>query len=131
VLSRIGGLFGRQSTAEERVEAVVLDPAQVLVLSARMGARTEDGGAFDAGLRGWFGASHAAREAALLNPGQPVALSTPICASCREWMQRYADWTGQRQVVRDPMRDWMFIPVRANLVENAKRLFHRITLRAV
>jgi hypothetical protein len=62
------------------------------------------------GFPGKFNASHAEKQAAIANPGQPLAVSEPMCKDCQAFFAKEAQFTGLPRTVRDPQTLWVFMP---------------------
>jgi hypothetical protein len=79
-----------------------VSPADVLSYTREIGAPVRRAGAFDRGTPGQYFASHAERQAAMLEPGKPIDVSSPMCDDCIVWMQKHAARIQRPQPVTDP-----------------------------
>jgi hypothetical protein len=75
-----------------------------------MGFPARESGALDQGTPRQYLASHAERQAALLNPNAPVEVSTSMCPDCQSFFQQLAESTGITQEVTDPLIKHIFYP---------------------
>jgi RHS repeat-associated protein len=87
-----------------------VDPQHVINLENQMGYPLKNGGAFDQGTLGKYYASHAERQAAYLNPHEPVRVDKPMCQDCQGYFQALAQHTGQPYTVHDPVVTRIFGP---------------------
>jgi RHS repeat-associated protein len=78
------------------------DPQDVLDLQDDIGHPVRRAGAMDQGVPGKYFASHAERQAAVLDPGAPININLPMCADCQEFFKKLAAHRGQTQVVTEP-----------------------------
>jgi hypothetical protein len=82
----------------------------VLDLQEDMGFPIRRAGAFDRGVPGQYYASHAERQAALLEPNTPIEVSSEMCDNCQAFFQRLAEYTDTVQQVTDPIATRYFYP---------------------
>jgi hypothetical protein len=75
---------------------------EVMKLSQDMGYSPKAGGFLDQGTKGKHFSSHAEKQMAALKPGEPIAVSRPMCDDCVPWFQKLAQYRQQSQVVADP-----------------------------
>lgn len=64
----------------------------------------------DLGVDGWYYATHAERQVAIMRPNQPIWVSWPMCIDCPKWFRAHARRTGLVQVVTDPTGTFVFLP---------------------
>jgi filamentous hemagglutinin len=87
-----------------------VDPLDILRYSEKIGHPIKRNGKLDHGVPGQFYASHAERQAALLNSGLIEIHPHPMCPDCVAWFQRHAAFTKKQWVVRDPKNINVFYP---------------------
>jgi hypothetical protein len=87
-----------------------VDPLDILKYSEQIGHPIKRQGALDHGVPGQFYASHAERQAALLNSGIIEVHPLPMCPDCVAWFRRHATFTKKQYVVRDPQNINIFYP---------------------
>jgi len=89
--------------ARENTEAV-------MDLSKKMGHDLQPNKLLDQGTPGRYHASHAEKQAAVVAPNKPIAVSAPMCDNCRRFFRALARHTGKPQTVAEPHAVWVFRP---------------------
>jgi len=89
--------------AKENTEAV-------MDLSKKMGHDLQPNRLLDQGTPGRYHASHAEKQAAVVAPNKPIAVSAPMCDNCRRFFRALARYTGKPQTVAEPQAVWVFRP---------------------
>jgi filamentous hemagglutinin len=87
-----------------------VSPQEVLALQSEMGFPARRAGAYDQGVPGQYFASHAERQASILEPDQPIEVSEGMCDDCQEYFQCLANYRGVGQQVTDPNGSYTFEP---------------------
>ena len=87
-----------------------VSPQDVLDFQDEIGFTARRAGFFDNGVPGQYYASHAERQAYLLEPDEPITVSRSICTNCQAFFQQVADSTEEAQNIIDPMQTWTFAP---------------------
>jgi hypothetical protein len=59
---------------------------------------------------GKYYASHAEVQLAALAPNQPIGVSNPVCLECQRFFTQLASFSGETQIVKDPLNLWIFRP---------------------
>jgi RHS repeat-associated protein len=77
-------------------------PSEVLALQEEIGHPIRPNPFLDNGVPGQHYASHAERQAAILDPNAPVRVDIPQCSDCQDFFRRLAIHRGQTQVVTGP-----------------------------
>jgi len=85
-------------------------PADVLQLQQQIGHPIKPNSFLDNGVPGQHYASHAERQAAVIDPNAPVNIDLPQCQDCQEFYQKLAQYRGQAQVVTGPDGTRTFLP---------------------
>jgi hypothetical protein len=97
--------------SQDRPEAFTsVNPLDILEYSKKIGHPIIGQGALDHGVPGRYYASHAERQAALLNSGLIEVHPNPMCSDCVAWFQAHAKYTKKQWVVRDPVNINIFYP---------------------
>ncbi|WP_236796193.1 RHS repeat-associated core domain-containing protein [Amycolatopsis sp. GM8] len=78
------------------------DPQDVLDLQQEIGHPAKRAGAMDQGVPGKYFASHAERQAAVLDPGAPIRINLPMCPDCQDFFKALAAHRQQTQIVTEP-----------------------------
>ena len=91
-------------------DSVASVPKKVLALQSEMGFPARRAGAYDQGVPGQYFASHAERQASILEPDQPIEVSEGMCDDCQEYFQCLANYRGVGQQVTDPNGSYTFEP---------------------
>jgi hypothetical protein len=81
----------------------------VMRTSERIGHRLQRAGAFDRGEPGRYFASHAEKQLAVSSP-EPIAVSSPMCHNCYDFMRKLAIDEGRVIPVEDPVFTRWFYP---------------------
>jgi hypothetical protein len=69
-----------------------------------------DGKRYPDGWDGKFNASHAEKQLGALHPGTHVGVDLDMCTDCQGFFSKYAQHTGQPQLVTDPSTTRVFMP---------------------
>ncbi|NUS64620.1 MAG: RHS repeat protein [Saccharothrix sp.] len=85
-------------------------PSEVMDLMDEVGHPIRPNAFLDNGVPGQHYASHAERQAAVLDPNAPVRVDIPQCADCQEFFRRLAVHRGQTQVVTGPDGTRTYLP---------------------
>lgn len=95
-------LSGWQGKKPDPPNITRADPQDVLDLQQEIGHPVRRAGAMDQGVPGKYFASHAERQAAVLDPNAPVNISLPMCSDCQEFFKSLAAHRQQTQIVTEP-----------------------------
>ncbi|OPX86541.1 MAG: hypothetical protein A4E53_02974 [Pelotomaculum sp. PtaB.Bin104] len=82
----------------------------VMQLSKKIGHDLQPNKLLDQGVPGRYNACHAEKQAAVLAPNKPIAVSEVMCNNCRNFFQALARYTGKPQTVAEPRAVWIFKP---------------------
>jgi hypothetical protein len=85
-------------------------PQDVLAFQNQIDFPVRRAGALDQGTPGQYYASHAERQAAVLEPNTPITVSSRICVDCEAFFSHLAEYTGVEQQVTDIYGTWHFYP---------------------
>jgi hypothetical protein len=103
-------LSGWGNSADIPAEITRVAPQEVMALQQEIGFPARAAGAFDRGVPGQYYASHAERQAYMLEPGEPITVSNEVCSNCQAFFQQAVNDSQAAQTVIDPIQTWSFAP---------------------